>query len=194
MRAFDALGERLEAVRPDRAAVLSSFTEALAPLVPFDTCAVTLASADGKYETAHAAGANAELLRGRRLADNDGVTGWVIANQQPFCNADPQLDFPPELAPSFSSYRTLAAFPVARGAEAHGALTLYSVALAEYDAGHQRLLTAAVAVLATALSHANRAAEIKHDHAGPRDGEAPRAALDRDAIKLHAPIESELTH
>jgi putative nucleotidyltransferase with HDIG domain len=190
--ALDALARQLDPARPDASRVVETFIAALAGIVPFDTCAVTLA-VNGEYRVAHAAGEHAELLRGRRIVQNDGVTGWALANQQPFCNANPQLDFAPDLAAHFTRYRTLAAFPITRGEETLGALTVYSAKLNEYDAGHQRLLAAAVMVLATALSPATRAdAGIKINRPSLDHSEAHTAVIGDD--KLHAPIESELTH
>jgi putative nucleotidyltransferase with HDIG domain len=194
LNALDALTRRLEAVRPNEREVVETFVASLADLIPFDTCAVVLA-VEGEYTVKHAAGVNAELMRGRRVKQNDGVTGWTIANQQPFCNVNPQLDFPPDFAQHFAAFRTLAAFPITRGEEAHGALTLYSAALTEYNAEHLRLLEAAVAVLATALSPAaHAAAEIKLNHPSLHNGDAHTAVLDSESLKLHAPIESEMTH
>lgn len=190
LAALDALARRLEVVRPDASRVVETFVAALAPLVPFDSCAVALADGDD-YTVKHATGAHAQLLAGRRIALNEGVTGWTLANQKPYCNANPQLDFPVEIAPQFADLRTLAAFPVTAADKAHGALTVYSATLPEYTTQHQRLLSAAVMVLATALSPATRA-EVEIAHPSLHDSQAPAAVITDG--KLHAPIESELTH
>ncbi|MFL6229097.1 MAG: HD domain-containing phosphohydrolase [Pyrinomonadaceae bacterium] len=189
--ALDALRRASDAARPDKTKVVETFVASLAALVPFDSCAIALL-VEGEYRVAHAAGAHAELLRGRRVRQNDGVTGWVLANQRPFCNANPQLDFDPDVAPRFADYRTLAAFPISCSKQAHGALTLYSSSLTEYTPDHRRLLGAAAMVLATALSPAPRA-EVQITHPSRHNSDAP-AALDSTALKLQAPIESELTH
>ncbi|MFN2597233.1 MAG: HD domain-containing phosphohydrolase, partial [Pyrinomonadaceae bacterium] len=189
--ALGALARKLEAARPDETRVVETFVAALAALVPYDTCAVALADGD-EYTIKHAAGTHAALLKGRRVEQNNGVTGWVLANQQPFCNVNPQLDFAPDAAPRFAGLRTLAAFPVTRGDARHGALTVYSAALSEYGAERQRLLAAAAALLATALSPAERAeAEIAVSHPSLHDSDSPAVIR---ADKLQAPIESELTH
>ncbi|MDT7604793.1 MAG: hypothetical protein QOF61_2790, partial [Acidobacteriota bacterium] len=195
LNSLDALARKLERARPDENKIIATFVAALDELVPFDSCAVVLLATEGEYRVVHAVGAHAELMRGRRIRHNDGVTGWVLANQQPFCNAKPELDFPPDVAPRFASYLTLAAFPITRDEKAHGALTLYSSSLTQYTVEHQRLLGAAVIVLATALSPAKRAtAETKINHSNLHNSDTPTAVLDSDALKLHAPIESELTH
>jgi hypothetical protein len=87
----------------------------------------------------------------------------VLVNRQPFCNADPRLDLPPQLAEHFAGYRTLAAFPLVKDDETYGALTLYSSALAEYGANDRRLLEEAVTLLTPMLS-----TNAEHTPAAPR--------------------------
>jgi putative nucleotidyltransferase with HDIG domain len=133
--------------------VLVAFAEKLRSVVAFDTCAITLiAHETGDTFVAYATGQHASLLRGRRIAMGEGVTGWVIANRKPFCNTDPKLDFPSGLASHFESYRTLAAFPMIRNKQRFGAVTLYSSTLSVYTADQQRLMEEAAALIATALS------------------------------------------
>ncbi len=139
--------------------VLSAFTEKLGGVLPFDTCAITLIAPEtGDTFVAYAAGQNAALLKGRRIAMGEGVTGWVIANRKPFCNTDPKLDFPPTIARHFESHRTLAAFPMIRDKQRFGAVTLYSSTLSVYTADQQRLMEEAVALVTTALSANSEAA------------------------------------
>jgi signal transduction protein with GAF and PtsI domain len=101
---------------------------------------------------AHADGRHADLLNDFPVIHGEGVTGWVLANRQPFYNADPKLDLPPALVARDDSYRTLAACPIMRGVELHGVVTLYSATLREYEPAHQQLLEALAALLATGLS------------------------------------------
>lgn len=136
-----------------RNGVLDVFMQNLDKLIPFDTCAITLVAAGtGDNVSVGTAGELGHLLQGRVVTLGEGVTGWVIANQQPFCNTDPKLDFLPALAQHFTRYQTLAAFPIMKGNEMLGALTLYSAELKEYQVEHQKLLRQATALLATALS------------------------------------------
>jgi putative nucleotidyltransferase with HDIG domain len=152
LRALYDLAQVLNAVR-GRETVINALTEKLQSIVPYDSCAVTLVAPDGAdHVVAHAAGLHAEVLKGRKVAIGEGVTGWVLANRQPFCNADPRLDLPPQLAEHFAGYRTLAAFPLIKDTEIHGALTLYSSTLTEYTADHRRLLDEAAKLVAAALS------------------------------------------
>ena len=46
----------------------------------------------------------------------------------------------------------MAVCPIIRGAELHGAITLYSTTLPEYDAAHQKLLEELATLLAMRLS------------------------------------------
>lgn len=136
-----------------RNTLLPAFTERLRNLVPYDFCAVTLVThGENENVVAHATGAHSDLLMGRRIAIGEGVTGWVLANRQPFCNADPKLDIPPQLADHFRDFRTLAVYPLLAGTEIHGAITLYSSTLTEYDADQRRLLEEAARLLATTFS------------------------------------------
>ncbi|MCA1613008.1 MAG: HD domain-containing protein, partial [Acidobacteria bacterium] len=196
LRQLGDLSAALADVRPDAAKVVAVFLARLAAFAPFDTCAVTLAGEeDGEPRVADAAGEHAALLRGRRVAQEEGVTGWVIANEKPFFNVDPSLDFDTATAARFAGYRTLAAVPLNTGRRT-GALTLYSAALAEYTPAHRRLIEAAAGVLATALAPAARAtAEIKIDHPSLHDCDAPPAALEADPLKrFRTTVESKLTH
>jgi putative nucleotidyltransferase with HDIG domain len=136
-----------------RDGVLQVFTDNLDKLVPFNTCAVTLvAPGSGENISVGTSGELAEILRGRIVTLGEGVTGWVIANQQPFCNTDPKLDFLPSVAQHFGKYQTLAAFPIMKGTDMLGAVTLYSKEFKEYTTDHQKLLKQATSILATALS------------------------------------------
>ncbi|HEV2707457.1 MAG TPA: HD domain-containing phosphohydrolase [Pyrinomonadaceae bacterium] len=161
-----------------------ALTDNLARIVPFETCALTLApDATGEHRVVHAFGLNAALLVGRTITTGDGVTGWALANRKPFCNTDPKLDLPAALAANFAAYQTLAVFPLVKDDELHGALTLYSASLKEYDAHHQRLLQQVAALFTAALSDiGKRAAQ-------------PAAVFNLAPSPLQlAPLESELTH
>lgn len=152
LRSLYELARTMNSVR-GREGVMGAFMESLQSIVPFETGTVTLVAMDGGDNVvAHARGLHAELLEGRKVAVGEGVTGWVLANRQPFCNADPRLDLSPQLAAHFADYRTLAAFPLLEGNELHGALTLYSSALTEYTADHRRLLEETVKLVSAALS------------------------------------------
>jgi putative nucleotidyltransferase with HDIG domain len=132
---------------------LAAFTDKLQSLVHYDLCTVTIVAPEGDENViAHARGQHADLLLGRKIAIGEGVTGWVLANHKPFFNSDPKLDLPPQLAGQFASYRTLASFPLLKGTEMHGVITLYSSTISEYDADHRRLLGEAATLLAAALS------------------------------------------
>jgi putative nucleotidyltransferase with HDIG domain len=129
-----------------------AFTERLKALVPYESCVLTLMPPHvAESIAAHADGRHAGLLTGRRVVPGEGVTGWALANRQPFYNADPKLDLPPALAARCADFRTLAACPVIHEDELHGAVTLYSATLDEYGAEHRQLLEEAVRLLAAAL-------------------------------------------
>jgi putative nucleotidyltransferase with HDIG domain len=182
---LSAFYELVQAVNAasDRDELIDRFTEKLSGLVDFETCALTsVVSGSGEVLVTHARGDNAAAIEGRRIAPGEGITGWVVANQKPFCNTDPRLDFPPTLAEKFSDYRTLASFPLLRDQELLGAFTIYSAHRAEYGIDQQNLLKESVSVLANALS------AIKADF--------PPIQTDFsiDATHPKARLESELAH
>jgi putative nucleotidyltransferase with HDIG domain len=178
--------------------VLAAFAEKLRSVVPFDTCAITLIAPEtGDTFVAYVAGQNAALLKGRRIAMGEGVTGWVIANRRSFCNTDPKLDFPSNLAIRLESYRTLAAFPLIRNKLRFGAVTLYSSTLPVYTADQQRLMEEAVALIAAALSTNSEAAlpEMRRqfflDEDALQSSNYPEAASVKQTVAM---IESDLKH
>src|SRR5215510_15149154 len=141
--------------------LMNTFTEKLAAIVPYTTCMLTLVAPDsGELLVRHARGPHAELLQGRRIEAGEGITGWVMANQKPFCNTDPRLDFPVEMADTFKAYRTIGAVPIVREKELHGALTVYSSDLAEYDKDQQKLLRESAAIFAAAFAALARGPSI----------------------------------
>jgi len=94
---------------------------------------------------------------GRHVVPGEGVTGWVLANLQPFYNADPKLDLPPGLAAHCAAFRTLAACPILCDGQMHGVVTLYSTTLARYEDEHSQVLEEVARLLATALSKGSQA-------------------------------------
>jgi len=152
LKLFYELTREISAL-PDRGRVIEVFLKKLPAIVPFNSCAIALAAPEtGKCIVAFAAGDKAALLKGREIAAGDGATGWALANQRPFTNADPRLDLPVELGEFFSDYRTLAVVPLVMDEIVLGAVTLYSSDLAEYTPDHERRLQEASGLLAAALS------------------------------------------
>lgn len=152
LKLFYELTREINAV-PDRGSVIEVFLKKLPAIVPFNSCAIALAAPEtGKCIVAFAAGDKAALLKGREIAAGDGATGWALANQRPFTNADPRLDLPAELGEFFADYRTLAVVPLVTDETVLGAVTLYSSDLAEYTTDHERRLQEAAGLLAAALS------------------------------------------
>ena len=133
--------------------VLLALTEKLSLLVPNDLCAVTLVTpGTGDNRVVHARGNQAHLIEGRSWNLGEGVMGWVIVNGQALCNVDPNLDFPGSPPVEFSSYRTLAVFPLIKNNQVFGAVALYSAAVDPYSAEHLRHIEQAAHLTATVLS------------------------------------------
>jgi putative nucleotidyltransferase with HDIG domain len=175
---------------------INVFLERLATIVPFTTCTLTLVALDsGEFVVENGRGEHAEILKGRRIAPGEGITGWVLANQKPFFNTDPRLDFSVELAEKFKSYRTIAAFPVIRNKELHGALTLYSASLAEYNKDQQKLIREAAAIFADALSAITIDACRTDGQTGKDETAATTVnSIESKAVPQGSVLRSQLTH
>jgi len=156
---------------------------------------LTLIAPDsGEIVVEHASGRHAEKIKGRRVALGEGITGWVIANQKPFCNTDPRLDFPPTLAENFQDYQTLASFPLLKGDHLYGALTVYSSKFAEYSSDQQKLLKESAAVLTNSLSTTSQPTSGRGTEEVSK-GTPNQIGFSADsALPPGTGIESELTH
>jgi hypothetical protein len=175
-----------------REEITQTFTDKISRIVPYDLCAITLVTPKtGENVVAHAAGQHAALLKGRVVGVGEGVTGWVLTNRTAFCNVDPKLDVGPELAEKFSHYRTLAIYPILSDREMYGTIALYSSALGEYSADHQRLMKEAATLVATAMS--TQAAIAQQQRRRLIDGDFLQADLLSLDLPEAAP-ELELTH
>src|SRR5712664_477233 len=65
----------------------------LRAIVPFDSCIIFIVDEkSGKAIAVHTAGDHSDIFARRRMSVGDGITGWVIANARPMCNASPELD------------------------------------------------------------------------------------------------------
>jgi putative nucleotidyltransferase with HDIG domain len=177
--------------------LLRLFADKLSSMVAYDTCSLSMIAEDtGEIVVRHANGLNADLLEGRSITLGEGITGWVIANREAFCNSDPRLDFPIALADNFAHYRTLAAIPIGRQGNLHGAVTVYSCSLGEYSKDQQKLLKEAVAVLADALSIISQKSATSANQTLGSAAVNAMPALSQESIPnpAQAQIESELTH
>lgn len=151
---------RAAATREEMATV---FAEKLRELVHYDSCAITLTQPEtGEKLVAHAAGRHGWLLVGRKIVPGEGVTGWVLANQRPFSNTDPRLDFPPALAERFADYRTLTVYPLSSNEWKHGAVSLYSMSIEKYTEEQQHFIQEAAMVFANALSEISNQGLVAH--------------------------------
>jgi diguanylate cyclase (GGDEF)-like protein/putative nucleotidyltransferase with HDIG domain len=141
---------------------LSILVNKVKHIVTFDTCVVYLHDELKGYSTAaHVAGKNAEALRDRCVAPGEGVTGFALANLRPINRIDPQLDFAGvELSPD-SSYRAMASLPLVKDERLIGALSVYSMELADYTDDHMRLLETVTRLASDALSNAMHHAEAE---------------------------------
>ena len=175
--------------------IVEAFTETLSSVIPYCTCAITLVDpVTGNSSVTNAVGQHWMSLVGRTVAPGEGVTGWVLANRKPFCNADPKLDLPPSVIKQFPDYRTLAAFPIINDSVVYGAVTVYSSALARYTQAHQKLMGEAVALMAAALGATTHTNAKENRQSADDDGLSPLAETGSSLGLGETVHEHELTH
>ncbi|HEX4946271.1 MAG TPA: HD domain-containing phosphohydrolase, partial [Blastocatellia bacterium] len=148
----------------DRQQAMTIFTSLLDSVIPFslehDTCVLYWLDEDHRMAPVEfAVGLQAERFLGLHIKPGEGVTGWTLANQSHFVNADPALDmFALELSrkegAGLTDYQTVAVFPVAKNSEMLGALAVYSRTLKSFAPDHLQRLQRAVELLSNVLSSA----------------------------------------
>lgn len=139
----------------DPARITEVLRDRLSQLIPFDTCVLFInQTADLSATARYAAGKNADLLKGRRIAHGDGVTGFVLAQRRIFANTDPGLDFLELRLKMPDQYQNVISCPLMRGEELTGVLTLYSLSADQYTLDHIRLLETVSATVSDAVSNA----------------------------------------
>jgi GAF domain-containing protein len=99
---------------------------------------------------AHAAGADAQVLRDARIPVGERLSGWVAATRQGVMNSDARLDLD-EAHRERSALRSALAVPIMADGRIAGVLSLYAPFENAFDEDHRRLAQAA-AYAATALS------------------------------------------
>jgi putative nucleotidyltransferase with HDIG domain len=175
--------------------IVEAFTATLNSVIPYCNCAITLVDpVTGNSSVTNAVGQNWMSLVGRSVAPGEGVTGWVLANRKPFCNADPKLDLPPSVIKQFPDYRTLAVFPIINDSVMYGAVTVYSSALARYTQSHQKLMKEAVALMAAALGATTHTNTREKRRPADDDGLSPLAETGSSLGLGETVQEHELTH
>ena len=127
----------------------------LKAIVPFDTCVIFVVDEkSGKAIAVHVAGEDQEVFAGRRVNIGDGITGWVIANARPMCNASPELDLVGVDEETAKNYRGVLVSPLLREDGAFGAISLYSKSRTSYSTEHVRLLESVCQHASSALNNA----------------------------------------
>lgn len=145
---------------------MAIFTGLLDSVIPFDpendTCVLYWLDDDHRMaQVEFAMGMQAEKFAGLYIKPGEGITGWTLANHNYFANTDPALDiFALELScregAGLSAYQTVAVFPVMKGNDLLGALTLYSRTLKSFDDDQIDRLKRATALISDVLSSARK--------------------------------------
>jgi diguanylate cyclase (GGDEF)-like protein/putative nucleotidyltransferase with HDIG domain len=137
--------------------VLDLVVSRIAQLVPFRTCAVYLTQPGGEGLAARfVSGANAAALRGRRLRQSEGITGWAAEHRSSRFSASAELDLA-DTGIDPTGYSTVAAFPLCQGDETLGVITLYYPKAAPCLEEHVRLMEIVARLAAGAVANGRMA-------------------------------------
>ena len=123
-------------------------------MIPFTTCIIYMHQPDESAQATYVFGENADKIRGKNLKSGHGIAGWVLINGRSMSNTDPMLDLNVFLDSNETGYRTSAVFPLMKGANAIGALALYSSQLDSYNSDQLHLLESVGRFASTAMQHA----------------------------------------
>jgi diguanylate cyclase (GGDEF)-like protein len=134
---------------------LGIVTEQLHKLIFFDTCVIYLTLPEGGAARArYADGPGGRALENRKIAFGEGLTGWVLANQEHFYNTDPALDLDGVRDEECEAFRNLYVFPLIKDQETLGAVALYSLSTEVYTPDHVRLIEMATPMVTDAVNNA----------------------------------------
>ncbi len=134
---------------------LGIIAEQLRSLIFFDTCVIYLTVPEGGAAVArYADGYGSRALARRRVAFNEGLTGWVLAHQEHFYNTDPALDLGGINCEECEAFRNLYVFPLIKDHETLGAVALYSRSCEQYTQDHVRLIEMATPIASEAVNNA----------------------------------------
>jgi diguanylate cyclase (GGDEF)-like protein len=136
----------------DMLAIIASKLEAI---LPFTTCVINLVETlTGDVVARHVVGEHIDFFKLRRYRPGVGVTGWVVANKRPMYNTAPDLDFTEVERDMATRYSIAAVFPLVKGDDALGTISLYSSELHEYSVDHIRLMEIVAQQASDAINNA----------------------------------------
>ncbi|HEX4948647.1 MAG TPA: diguanylate cyclase [Blastocatellia bacterium] len=142
--------------------VLTELLTRTAELIPATTSAVLLQEkGEEQLRVVQAQGRDADVFQGRQMPLGQGIAGWVFAQQESLCNADPRLDFNAlQLEPSHD-YRASLVAPLLKNQQVLGVLALYSVEFNSYSIEHTRILESIARLAGDAIVNAREHEEME---------------------------------
>ncbi len=135
---------------------LSLLAGRLKNIVPHDGLAIYITEVN-VLRPEYVTGAEAKLFGALEIPMGQGLSGWVVENQQPIVNGSPSVE-PGYLndPTKFSSLRSALVVPLSGVDGAIGALALYSSEAEAFTADHLRLLLSISSKSGTAIENALR--------------------------------------
>ena len=113
----------------------------LSTLLPISLCAVFVRRGEEDLRCRFATGVHAELLESASIAENNGLSGWVVRHRRPLINGVPAAEF--SAAGAFSAdilLQSALICPLMVGDEVIGTIAVYHDAAESYTEDHRRVL------------------------------------------------------
>jgi putative nucleotidyltransferase with HDIG domain len=143
LRAISDLGRAIAAAASDQQWADTLWSHLRARMPATSLVFYRYEQASDTIVAAHAAGTDADTLRGARIAVGDRLSGWVAATRETIANSDARLDLD-EAQRDRSPLRSALAVPIEADGRLLGVLSLYAPAVNAFDDDHRRLAQAAV--------------------------------------------------
>jgi diguanylate cyclase (GGDEF)-like protein/putative nucleotidyltransferase with HDIG domain len=132
-------------------------------IIPYSACGIFLIDSGGDGLTCfYATGKNTEQIENLHFSPGEGVSGWVIANNQAILNASPAADFA-ESRQLQSEFKSCLSVPLSIEGSLVGVITLYSEFAKNYTQDHLRLLETVSRQAAIAINNSLIFEETQED-------------------------------
>jgi diguanylate cyclase (GGDEF)-like protein/putative nucleotidyltransferase with HDIG domain len=123
------------------AETMTLVTSKLSALIPFSSCALFVRTGDDELRCRFATGTHAAALEAARLAEGQGLSGWVARHRRPLVNGMAAAEFiDAGIAPAGESLQSALVCPLIVGEQLIGTIAVYHPDTHPYTDDHRRVL------------------------------------------------------
>jgi diguanylate cyclase (GGDEF)-like protein/putative nucleotidyltransferase with HDIG domain len=123
------------------AETMTLVTSKLSALVPFSSCALFVRSVEGELRCRFATGPHAAALEAAKLADGEGLSGWVARHRLPLVNGIAAAEFHAAgISATGERLKSALVCPLIVGDQLIGTIAVYDEDVDPYTDDHRRVL------------------------------------------------------